>query len=98
MCIRDSLRTQAAEVLGEEIVEASRSPGLFVRAVARTAGGRGVAAILAPGGEQPTTALEEEVAEVEAALGPRIERLHYEWTKDASRPLKARRAASSKRA
>jgi len=94
----EHLRAHAAEVLDEEIVEVSRSPGLFVRAVAKTAGGRGVAAIVDPGGDQPTTALEEEIAELDAALGPRIERLHYEWTKDPARPLKARRAVAGKRA
>lgn len=93
----EHLRSHAAEVLDEEIVEVSRSPGLFVRAVARTSGGRGVAAIVDPGGEQPTTALEEEVAELEPALGPRIERLLYEWTKDPARPLKARRTQAPKR-
>jgi AAA+ ATPase superfamily predicted ATPase len=94
----EHLRAHAAEVVDDEIVEVSRSPGLFVRAVARTAGGHGVAAIVDPGGEQPTTALEEEVLELEAALGPRIERLHYEWTKDPARPLKVRRAVAGKRA
>jgi AAA+ ATPase superfamily predicted ATPase len=95
--VLEHLRAYGAEVVDEEIVEVARSPGLFVRAVAKTAGGRGVAAIVDPSGDQPTTALEEEIAELEAALGPKIERLHYEWTKDPARPVKARRGQASRR-
>ena len=96
--VLEHLRGHAAEALDEEVADVSRSPGLFVRAVARTAGGRGVAAIVDPGGDQPTTALEEEIAELEPVLGPRIERLHYEWSKDPARPLRVRRAQAGKRA
>jgi hypothetical protein len=42
------LNKAAADVVGEEIVETGRFDGEFVRAVARTSEGRGVAAIVVP--------------------------------------------------
>ena len=51
-----------------------------------------------PEREKLVVTLEEEIAELEAALGPRIERIHYEWTKEPARPMKARRVQAAKRA
>lgn len=85
------LKSEAAEVIDAEIVEVGRFSGLFVRAVARTADGTGVAAIVAPSGEQPAGALEEELAELGDSLGGRIERISYAWSDDPRRPLRVRR-------
>jgi len=84
------LKTQAAEFIDAEIVETGRHSGLFVRAVARTSEGRGVAAIVEPPGGQPTDALEEEIGELADALGSGIERLVYAWRDDPTRPLQVR--------
>ena len=80
------MRTQAAELVGEELTEVGRFPGLFVRAVARTARG-GVAAIVVPDGKQSTVALENELAELRAGLGPKITKLVYGLTAKPKRPL-----------
>jgi AAA+ ATPase superfamily predicted ATPase len=85
------LKREAAEVIDAEIVEVGRFSGLFVRAVARTADGFGVAAIVEPSGAQPTKALEDEIAELNGALGSRIERLVYSWSGDQKNPLRVRR-------
>jgi AAA+ ATPase superfamily predicted ATPase len=81
------LRTQAAEIVGEELAEIGRYPGLFVRAVARTQRGRSVAAIVVPEGGQPDAALQKELAEVRAALGPKLVKLVYGLTSRPDRPL-----------
>lgn len=81
------LRTQAAEMVGEELAEIGRFPGLFVRAVARTQRGRSVAAIVVPEGGQPDAALQQELAEVRAALGPKLVKLVYGLTSRPDRPL-----------
>lgn len=85
------LKSEAAEVIDAEIVDVGRFSGLFVRAVARTADGTGVAAIVAPSGGQPAKALEEEIAELGDSLGRRIERISYAWSDDPRRPLRVRR-------
>jgi hypothetical protein len=85
------LKREAAEVIDAEIVDVGRFSGLFVRAVARTADGTGVVAIVAPSGSQPAKALEEEIAELGGSLGRRIERIAYDWSDDPRRPLRARR-------
>ena len=80
------MRTQAAELVGEELTEIGRFPGLFVRAVARTEHG-GVAAIVVPDGKQSTVALENELAELGKGLGPKIKKLVYGLTSKPKRPL-----------
>ncbi len=85
------LRREAAELLGEEVVEAGRFDGLFVRAVARTAAGAGVAAIVPPEAGTPTTSLERELEELRAAFGPAVRKLSYrlgdrpEWPLEVDR-------------
>jgi hypothetical protein len=79
------LRGHAADLLGEEIVEVGRFAGRTVRAVARTASGGAVAALVLQ--EPSTAALEREMAELSAALGPRIEKLVYGLTSKPERPL-----------
>ena len=67
--ILDYLRREAAEVVGDEVVEVGQHAGRFVRAVARTAQGRGVAAIVVPDGERSTRDLENELDALKAELG-----------------------------
>lgn len=81
------LRSEAAETVGSEITEAGRFQGLFVRAVARTSDGAAVAAIVVPDAKTPTVALENELAELRASLGPRIVKLVYGLTAKPERPL-----------
>jgi AAA+ ATPase superfamily predicted ATPase len=85
----EHLKTRAGEVIDAEIVETGRFAGLYVRAVARTSGGGAVAALVLPRGEPPTEALEEELEELRAALGTRVETLAYSWTDDPREPLRA---------
>jgi len=89
--VLDHLRREAAEAVGDEILEVGRFPGLFVRAVGRTAGGGAVAAIVVPDGNTSTRSLEEELEELRAALGPRIVKLVYGMTDRAERPLEVER-------
>ena len=84
----EHLATKAAEVIDDEIAEAGRFAGLFVRAVARTTSGGAVAAVVVPRGDPSTKALEEELLELRAALGPRIETLVYSWSDDPGAPLR----------
>ncbi len=81
------LHTQAAELAGDELAEIGRFPGLFVRAVARTQRGTGVAAIVIPDGGQPNAALENELSEVRRAFGPKLVKLVYGMTARPDRPL-----------
>jgi len=90
------LKSEAAEVIDAEVLEVGRHAGLFVRAVARTQDGRGVAAIVEPAGDQPKAALHDELAELGAALGSPIERLVYAWNDDPRRPLRVRHLAEGK--
>jgi AAA+ ATPase superfamily predicted ATPase len=81
------MRTQAAELAGDELSEIGRFPGRFVRAVARTKTGGGVAAIVVPEEPHSTALLEEELSEVRRGLGPRIVKLVYGLTARPDRPL-----------
>ena len=81
------LRSQAAELIDDEIVEVGRFAGKFVRAVARTANGHGVAAIVVPDGVKSTAALERELDELKPVFGVEIEKLVYGMTEKPDRPL-----------
>ena len=60
-----------------------------MRAVGRTSSGAGVAAIVVPEGRPGTAALEEELAQMEVAFGPRIHKLVFGITGRLDRPLEA---------
>lgn len=85
------LRSKAGEALGEELVEVGRHGGRFVRAVGRTAGGTGVAAIVLPDGVRSTKELEAELAALEKPLGSRLEKLVYGIGTHPDRPLEVER-------
>ena len=81
------LRSEAAEVLGDELVEVGRHPGRYVRAVARTAEGGAVAAVVVPDGARSTAPIERELGELEAVLGRAPRKLVYGVTARADRVL-----------
>ncbi len=81
------LRTRAADEVGDELVEVSRHSGTFVRAVARTARGQTVVAILVPEGKPRTAQLQREIEELRQAFGPEPIKLVYGLTDKPQRPL-----------
>ena len=92
--ILDHLRSEAAELAGEELVEVGRFDGEFVRALARGASGRGVAAVVipdAPGKRRSTAALEREREHLETLFGGPLTVLVYGITERPERPLEVER-------
>lgn len=85
------LRRSAAEDVGEELSDVGRHPGRFVRAVAKTVSGRGVAAIVVPDGERSMSELAEELASLRPALGKDVTRLVYGLGANVDRPLEVER-------
>jgi hypothetical protein len=81
------MRRQAAEVLGDEVVEAGKFDGQFVRIVGRTAGGQTVAGVIVPDGQVQTAALEDELAELTRVFGVEPQKLVYGITGRVDRPL-----------
>ncbi len=90
----EHLRSEAADLVGEEILEVGRHPGRIVRALARTASGKGVVALSEdaleerPGGG--AAALKEELDELRPALGPALFELVYGRNEDSAKPLAVR--------
>lgn len=89
--VLDHLRRRAAEVVGDELPEVARHSGRFVRAIARTSGGAYVAAIVLPKGRFQASALEGELEQLRAVLGPKWIKLTYGLTRRADRPLEVER-------
>ena len=89
--VLDHLRREAAELVGDELPEVARHPGRLVRAVARTAGGDGVAAIVLPDGPLSTATLEKELEALRSTLGNRLIKLTYGLTERPERPLEVER-------
>lgn len=95
--VLEDLARNAAELVGEEVVETGRAPALAngricraVRALGRTVDGRGVLASFTPErGEMPPT-LAEETEALRAAF-PDVISLLYAPTGDPGAPLTARR-------
>lgn len=85
------LRKEAGDVAGDEIVEVGRFAGKFVRAVARTQEGQGVAAIVLPDRTKSTAQLERELEELKPAFGDQIVKLVYGLTDNPARPLEVER-------
>ncbi len=85
------LRRDAAEIIGDEIVEAGRFNGQYVRAVGRTSGDQTVTAIVVPDGtrftDQQTAALQGELDELEECFGTAPMKLIYGITSRPERPL-----------
>jgi len=89
--ILSHLRRHAAEAIGEEIAEVARHPGKFVRAVARTASKRGIAAIVLPDGDKSLAGLEDELGELRRVFGANIEKLVYGIGPNPKRPVEVER-------
>ncbi len=81
------LRREAAELVGEELTEIGRHGGRWVRAIARTAGGGTVAAVVAPGGGIHRRGLESELADLARQFGKAPLELQYGLTSRPARPL-----------
>lgn len=81
------LRREAAELIGEELVEVGRHPGRFVRAIARTAGGGPVAAVVVPDGERDLHGLQLELADLARFFGKVPLELDYGISQHAARAL-----------
>jgi AAA+ ATPase superfamily predicted ATPase len=95
------LRSQASDLVGDEIVETGRFDGTYVRAVARTTEGAGVAAIVVPhdaGGKplKDRSALEAEISRLQPAFNRGVVRLSYALTDKPNRPLEVARIAEGK--
>jgi len=88
----DHLQRDAAEILGEEIVETGRHSGGWIRALGRSASGRGVAAITLEPPRPGAESLKFELDQLEEKLGPEVALLQYTVTDDPSRPLDVRLA------
>jgi hypothetical protein len=85
------LAREAAELVGEEIVEVGRHPGTFVHALGRTESGGAVAAVVVPDPVPPMSVLEDELAELRRAFGRDIVKLTYGITARPDRPLEVER-------
>jgi hypothetical protein len=90
--VLEHLRREAAERVGEELVEVGRHPGRWVRALARTASGRGVAAVVDPAGAPPgpRTGLAEELDALNPIFGSRVQGLAYRLSGESAKPLAVR--------
>jgi hypothetical protein len=97
-CAGDHLRRGAAALVEDEIVETARHAGEFVRAVARTREGRGVAAILLGPDAPLTQAALAEAAALAPALGRPVVPLVYRATLEGGEPLAAARVDPGLRA
>jgi hypothetical protein len=89
--VLDHLRHGAAEIVGQELPDVARHQGRLVRAVARTAGGAGVAAIVLPDGALSAALLEKELAELRSVLGNPLIKLTYGLTERPEQPLEVER-------
>jgi len=89
--VLDHLRREAAELVGEEIVEQGRFDGVYVRAVGRTAEETTVAALVIPEGRPDENALRRELDSLHQAFGGHTVRLAYGITSRADRVLEVER-------
>lgn len=89
--VLDHLRREAAEIVGEEIVEHGPFDGAWVRAVGRTQAGSTVAALVVPEGSRDEAALVRELETLRTAFGERIVKLVYGVTDRPDRPLEVER-------
>ena len=81
------LRREAAGLLEDEVVEAGRFGGRYVRAVGRTAGDRAVAALTPGAGAGAEARAANELAEVASAFSLPMVQLRYRLTSDHDAPL-----------
>lgn len=89
--VLDHLRRNAAEIVGEEIVEHGRYDGSFVRAVGRTVEGTTVLGIVIPGSRPDEAALVREIDSLKKSFGERVIKLTYGVTDNPERVLEVER-------
>jgi uncharacterized protein len=89
--VLDHLRREAAEIVGEEIVEHGAFTGQYVRAVGRTLEGTTVAALIVPEGSPDEARLALELENLRSAFGGRLVKLTYGITDRADRVLEVER-------
>ncbi len=85
--VLDHMRREAAELVGEEILEIGRHPGKVARAIGRTSSGATVVAMIMPDGKLPAGLVEREIEELRALFGKNLKRLVYGLTARIDRPL-----------
>ena len=85
--VLDHMRREAAELVGEELVEIGRHTGTVARAIGRTNSGATVVALIMPEGKLPAALIERELEELRALFGKNIKRLVYGLTSRVDRPL-----------
>lgn len=83
------LRSQAAELIGDEITEVARHAGRAVRAIARTSKGASVAAIIS--GKQANTESARELAHLATVFGAPPIALVYRFSDDPAQPFDVER-------
>lgn len=88
-CLLEHLRTKCGELFGSEAAEVGRHGGRSVRALARLADGRLVAALLA--GQATPAEAEAELHELARPLGVELLPLRYTPQTQGKRPLKVER-------
>jgi uncharacterized protein len=81
------LAREAAELIGDEVLESGRHDGKWVRAVGRTAGGKTVAAVVVPDGSRSTATLENELGALTSVFGDTPIKLVYGITDRPDRVL-----------
>ena len=81
------LAREAAELVGEEIVEVGRHPGKWVRAVGRTAQGHTVAAVVLHGGAPSQRELADELSGLRKVFGDEPIELAYGVPAQGEHPL-----------
>ncbi len=81
------LAREAAELIGDEVVESGRHDGTWVRAVGRTSGGRTVAGVVVPEGSRSTATLENELGALTSVFGDTPIKLVYGITDRPDRAL-----------
>ncbi|MFT7485236.1 MAG: AAA+ ATPase superfamily predicted ATPase [Candidatus Paceibacteria bacterium] len=89
--ILDHLRREAAELVGEEVIEYGPFDGNYVRAVGRGHKGATIAAIVVPEGRPNEAKLVEELEMLRTAFGDEIIKLSYGITDRPDRVLEVER-------
>ncbi len=92
----EHLRREAAEILGEEVVEVGRHGGETVRALARTSEGRGIAAVARRAYKAAPGALERESKLLEQVFPKGLTQLVYSLSEDSAKPLEVERVSPAR--
>jgi hypothetical protein len=86
------MRREAAEIVGDELVEVARHSGQHVRAIGRTSHGSIVAAVVAGEAKPAGADVERELETLRRAFGQHPIVLTYRVTGSAEHPIEVARA------